>query len=93
MAYQSINPFTGKQVKTFETLSDTQLEKALVAADSCFKAWRQTSYAQRAGIVAKAAALMHERVDDFAKLATLEMGKRIDEARGEVKFSGNILAQ
>jgi succinate-semialdehyde dehydrogenase/glutarate-semialdehyde dehydrogenase len=31
-------------------------------------------------------------VDDFAKLATLEMGKRIDEARGEVKFSGDILA-
>jgi succinate-semialdehyde dehydrogenase/glutarate-semialdehyde dehydrogenase len=41
--------------------------------------------------VAKAAALMHAHVDDFAKLATLEMGKRIDEARGEVKFSGNIL--
>ena len=31
-------------------------------------------------------------MDDFAKLETLEMGKRIDEARGEVKFSGDILA-
>jgi len=40
----------------------------------------------------KAAALLHAHVDDFAKLETLEMGKRINEARGEVKFSGDILA-
>ena len=38
------------------------------------------------------AALLHAHVDDFARLATLEMGKRIDEARGEVKFSADILA-
>jgi succinate-semialdehyde dehydrogenase/glutarate-semialdehyde dehydrogenase len=36
--------------------------------------------------------LLHSQVDDFARLETLEMGKRIDEARGEVKFSGDILA-
>jgi succinate-semialdehyde dehydrogenase/glutarate-semialdehyde dehydrogenase len=35
---------------------------------------------------------MHARVDEFARLATLEMGKRIDEARGEVQFSADILA-
>ena len=40
----------------------------------------------------KAASLMHAHIDDFVKLATLEMGKRIDEARGEVKFSADILA-
>jgi succinate-semialdehyde dehydrogenase/glutarate-semialdehyde dehydrogenase len=42
--------------------------------------------------VAKAATLMRTNIDEFAKLATLEMGKRIDEARGEVKFSADILA-
>jgi succinate-semialdehyde dehydrogenase/glutarate-semialdehyde dehydrogenase len=42
--------------------------------------------------VAKAAAIMHERANEFARLATLEMGKRINEARGEVEFSSNILA-
>jgi len=35
---------------------------------------------------------MRANVDKFAKLATLEMGKRINEARGEVNFSANILA-
>ncbi len=92
MTYQSINPNTGKLLKSFEHLSATQLEKALAAADECFQTWRHKSYAERAVIVNKAAALMNARVDDFAKLATQDMGKRIDEARAEVKFSADILA-
>ncbi|MDP3701138.1 MAG: NAD-dependent succinate-semialdehyde dehydrogenase [Hylemonella sp.] len=92
MAYQSINPNDGKLLKSFEPLSPTQLDKALAAAETCFQSWKQQSYAQRAAVVKKAAALLHAHVDDFARLATLEMGKRIDEARGEVKFSGDILA-
>jgi succinate-semialdehyde dehydrogenase/glutarate-semialdehyde dehydrogenase len=91
MSYQSINPFDGKTLKTFDTISDKQLDTKLAAAATCFKTWKYKTYKERAVIVAKAAALMHAHVDDFAKLATLEMGKRIDEARGEVKFSGNIL--
>ena len=43
-------------------------------------------------IVAKAAALMHDRVDELAHIMTLEMGKRISEAKGEVQFSSDILA-
>jgi succinate-semialdehyde dehydrogenase/glutarate-semialdehyde dehydrogenase len=91
MAYESINPNNGNVLKRFDELNDAQLEKALATAESCFQQWKQTTYAQRAAIVAKAAALMRSHVDDFAKLATLEMGKRIDEARGEVKFSADIL--
>ncbi len=91
MSYQSINPFDGKTLKTFDTFTDSQLETKLAAAATCFKTWKQKSYKERAVIVAKAAALMKAHVDDFARLATLEMGKRIEEARGEVKFSGDIL--
>jgi succinate-semialdehyde dehydrogenase / glutarate-semialdehyde dehydrogenase len=91
MSYQSINPFDGKTLKTFDTLSDSQLETKLAGAATCFKTWKHKSYKERAVIVAKAAELMKAHLDDFAKLATLEMGKRIDEARGEVTFSSNIL--
>jgi succinate-semialdehyde dehydrogenase/glutarate-semialdehyde dehydrogenase len=42
--------------------------------------------------VAKAAELLHAKADEFAHTMTLEMGKRISEARGEVEFSSNILA-
>jgi succinate-semialdehyde dehydrogenase/glutarate-semialdehyde dehydrogenase len=92
MAYQSVNPNNGKVLKSFDKLTDEQLEKSIVTAESCFETWKHTSYAQRAEIVSKAAALLRANVDEFAKLATLEMGKRIDEARGEVKFSADILA-
>ena len=91
-AYQSVNPFNGKTVKTFKELTDKQLDTAIETAETCYKAWKQKTYAERAKIVAKAASIMHEHADEFAKLATLEMGKRINEARGEVEFSSNILS-
>ena len=92
MAYQSVNPNTGKVLKSFDELNDDQLEEAIATAESCFSQWKRTTYEQRAMIIDKAAALMRTNVDEFATLATLEMGKRIDEARGEVKFSADILA-
>ena len=92
MSYQSVNPNDGKVLKSFEHLSGAQLERSLAAADACFHTWKRTRYADRAAILHKAAKLMADHVDDFARLATLEMGKRIDEARGEVRFSADILA-
>lgn len=92
MAYQSVNPNDGKVLKSFEHMSNAQLEKSLADAESCFQTWKKTSYAERATVINKAAALLRAHVDDFAKLETLEMGKRLVEARGEVVFSADILA-
>ena len=91
MAYQSINPNDGKLGMSFEHLGSAQLETALAGADSCFRTWKQTTFAARAAILRKAASLLRGDVDAFARLATLEMGKRIAEARGEVRFSADIL--
>ena len=92
MTYRSINPNNGTILKTFDEISDEQLEIKLAAAHACYQTWKNTSYKQRAAIMTKAAELLHAHTDDYAKLATLEMGKRIDEARGEVNFSGKILS-
>jgi succinate-semialdehyde dehydrogenase/glutarate-semialdehyde dehydrogenase len=92
MAYQSLNPATGKLLQKFDELTDKQLEEKLATAERCFKTWKLKTYAERAVIVAKAVALMHQRVDELAHTMTLEMGKRISEAKGEVEFSANILA-
>ena len=89
MAYQSVNPYDGAILKTFEELTDAQLEEKLAAAEACFAIWKQRTYAERAVIVAKAAAIMHARIDEFARPMTREMGKRINEARGEVEFSSS----
>ena len=90
-AYQSVNPYDGKTFETFEALTATQLEQAIKTAETCFESWRHTTFAERAVIVTKAATLMRERAEEFAKTATLEMGKLIAEARGEVALSADII--
>jgi succinate-semialdehyde dehydrogenase/glutarate-semialdehyde dehydrogenase len=91
MAYQSVNPYDGKILKTFEELTDKQLETALEKAAACFETWRHTTFAERAAVAAKAAATMRARTDEFARPVTLEMGKLIDQARGEVALSAAII--
>jgi succinate-semialdehyde dehydrogenase/glutarate-semialdehyde dehydrogenase len=89
--FNSVNPNDGTAAKTFATLTATELEDKLAVADACFTAWKTTTYAERAAIISKAASLLRGHVDEFAKLATLEMGKRFAEAQGEVEFSADIL--
>jgi succinate-semialdehyde dehydrogenase/glutarate-semialdehyde dehydrogenase len=91
MTYQSVNPYDGKILKTFEEFTDQQLETALETAATCFATWRHTTFAERAAVVAKAATIMHARMDEFARPVTLEIGKLIDEARGEVVLSADII--
>jgi len=89
--YESINPADGKVSKKFETLSDSELETKIATAAKAYEIWRHKTYAERATIVAKAAKILHDKGNEFARIMTLEMGKRIGEARGEVDFSSRIL--
>ena len=91
MSYQSINPASGKLIETFAEVTEEQLEDKLQAAVDCFAVWRTKSYAQRAEIISKVAALMLEHKEALASTMTIEMGKRIADARGEVEFSSAIL--
>ena len=92
MAYQSINPFNGELLRTFDPLTDAQLESALAQADRTFqRTWAKAPLANRARIVSRAASLMLERKESLARLAGLEMGKRISEGRQEVELSAAIL--
>ena len=92
MAYRTINPFTNKVEKSFDELSDQQLETKIKAAQVCFESsWRDKSFEQRKTVLKRAAALMRERQQDLAALATLEMGKLIAESAGEVALSAAII--
>ena len=92
MAYQSTNPYTGKLDKSYDDISPALLEEKLACADACFKTdWSHRSFADRTAILKRAAALMRERSQMFAELITLEMGKLIAQAQGEVALSAAIL--
>ena len=82
---QSSNPADGKLLKKFPDLTDKELETSLATVATYFKTWRHETYAERAVIVAKAAVILHDKAEEFAHAMTLEMGKRFNNARGEVE--------
>ncbi|NEU14979.1 NAD-dependent succinate-semialdehyde dehydrogenase, partial [Methylobacterium sp. BTF04] len=91
MTYQSTNPYDGTVSKTFADMTDAELEKAVRTASDRYGIWRLTTFAERAAILSKAAAILRARVEDFARPVTLEMGKLIAESRGEVMLSADII--
>jgi succinate-semialdehyde dehydrogenase/glutarate-semialdehyde dehydrogenase len=91
MAYKSINPFNGKTLKTFVDITDAELETSVARADQIFASWSQKSISQRGDVLRRAASIMREKLDQYARPITLEMGKLWVEAQEEVKLSADIL--
>src|SRR5438067_3814678 len=85
MPIATINPATGETVKTFDELSDDELEARLASAARAFAEYRSTSFAERAGWLVAAADILDREVDDVAATMTTEMGKTISAARAEVQ--------
>lgn len=82
-----INPATAKAIGTVPHATAADLDRALAAAARAFPLWRAKSPRERGRILKRAAELMHERQEEIASLATLEMGKPIAEARLETHFA------
>jgi succinate-semialdehyde dehydrogenase/glutarate-semialdehyde dehydrogenase len=91
MDYQTINPATGEIVATFPTISDEALEQATKQAHAAYLDWRGRPVEERARLMSAAAARLRRDVDRHANLVTLEMGKGIAWAAGEVALAADIL--
>jgi succinate-semialdehyde dehydrogenase/glutarate-semialdehyde dehydrogenase len=91
MAYQTINPSTGEVVRRFTEISDADLDAAVAEAQAAFETWRQQPVKHRAKILSAVAAKLRENAEEYARYLTLEMGKLIAEARGEVALSAAII--
>jgi succinate-semialdehyde dehydrogenase/glutarate-semialdehyde dehydrogenase len=85
------DPATGQVVKTIADASPEDGKAALDAAVDAFPAWAATPARERAEILRRAFDLLQERKEDFALLMTIEMGKPLAEARGEVAYGGEFL--
>ena len=84
MAIATVDPATGRTLKTFEALSDAELEDRLERAARAFDTYRTTSYADRSAWSRRAADLLEEDVEQLAELMTTEMGKTVKAARQEI---------
>ncbi|QIX63143.1 NAD-dependent succinate-semialdehyde dehydrogenase [Hymenobacter sp. BT18] len=84
MAIESYNPYTGRVLRRFRAFSWAKTERILAQAHRAAAEWRTTSFAHRARLMHRAAALLRERQDELARLMALEMGKPIADGRAEV---------
>ncbi len=85
MAIRTKNPATGEIVRTFETLSDEEIDARLQRAIDAFRAYREVPFPARGRMMSGAARILEERKQDYARTMTLEMGKPIAAAVQEVE--------
>src|SRR6476661_4269122 len=83
MAIATINPSTGKTLKTFEPLSEREIEQKIARAEQTFSEFHRLSFAQRAQMMLKAADILESEKKELAKLMTTEMGKTFRSAVDE----------
>jgi succinate-semialdehyde dehydrogenase/glutarate-semialdehyde dehydrogenase len=85
MPIRSINPATGETLKSFDELSQPQIEEKLARAAAAFRDSRRISFADRASTMLRAAELLENEKHDFARLMTAEMGKPFKAAVQEAE--------
>jgi succinate-semialdehyde dehydrogenase/glutarate-semialdehyde dehydrogenase len=85
------DPSTGLVIKTIADASVADAARAMDAAAAAQTSWASTAPRVRGEILRRAFDLLQERADEFALLMTLEMGKPLAEARGEVTYGGEFL--
>jgi succinate-semialdehyde dehydrogenase / glutarate-semialdehyde dehydrogenase len=90
-SYDLKNPATGELLVSLPRCQEAEVDGAIEAADRAFQDWRKVSAQARADIIRRWYDLMLVHKEDLAKLITLEEGKPIREARGEVDYAASFL--
>ncbi|MDA8489152.1 succinate-semialdehyde dehydrogenase [Kluyvera sp. Awk 3] len=86
----SVNPANGETLSALPWASSTDVDLAISLADNAFRQWRKTSIAQRADALRAIGRVLRERAEEMAHCITREMGKPINQARGEVAKSAHL---
>jgi succinate-semialdehyde dehydrogenase/glutarate-semialdehyde dehydrogenase len=86
-----VDPATGQRIGSVAHARTADLDDALAAAAKGFEVWRRTPAVERCRVMREAARLFRERVDATARLLTLEQGKPLAEARGELLAACDII--
>ena len=85
------NPATGAEIGRLAHASRADLDRALAAAQKGFETWRAVPAHERAALMRKAAQIFRERADETARHLTLEQGKPLPEAKGEVLAACDVI--
>ena len=88
--YTTIDPATGDATAQYPEISDAGLDNLIGRSTAAYRSWRTAALEQRRAVLARAAEIHREQAEELAKLLTLEMGKPIAQARGEVELVASI---
>ena len=91
MSYKTINPASNELIKTWPNHDEQQIEQSLKTADDLYHSdWSKGDIQPRLQVLKKLADLIDDRVEELAKAASIEMGKLINQSRGEVQLCAQI---
>ena len=89
--YAVVDPATGETVKEYPTITDDELRDAIARADRAHSEWSTAAtVADRAALIRRVGELHSERRKELAEIIVGEMGKPIQQAKGEVAFCASI---
>mgnify|MGYP001607758070 CR=1 FL=1 len=89
-SFASLNPATEKSIGTFQQGNEDDINAAVEAAESAQEKWSSTPAPKRGAILLRAAQLLKQEKEKLARLETIEMGKVLREARGDVQEAIDI---
>ncbi len=85
------DPATGLELAQVANLGPVDAAAAISAAERAWPAWRAKTAKERAAVLMKWFALLHQHADDLARIMTAEQGKPLAEARGEVIYGASFI--
>ena len=85
MSFTSVNPANGEILEEFSAFDDAQIQAAISRSAETYQSWRYTPMEERSALMRRAAALLRDRADSYARTMTIEMGKPITQSRAEVE--------
>ena len=86
-----LNPATGEPLGRLAHAGIADLDRALEAARKGFEVWRRVSPNERSKVLRRAAGLLRERTESIARLMTMEQGKPLAEAKGELGVAAEVM--
>ncbi|WP_298300580.1 NAD-dependent succinate-semialdehyde dehydrogenase [uncultured Erythrobacter sp.] len=85
-SFEVFDPATEEALGTVPSASEQDIEAAITGAVSAASSWRATAPRERSALLRNAAGLVRARLDDYARIMTLESGKPLDQSKAE--FAG-----
>ena len=85
------NPATGETLGTVPKMGRAETKRAIEAAERALPAWRDLTAKERSQKLRRWFELMIENQDDLGRLMTLEQGKPLAEAKGEITYAASFI--